>query len=102
MIDLSFLTLRNLLLWIGAWSLIAVILMGFDKSQAMGHQDRISERTLHEAALMGGFPGIIFGAYAFHHKTSKRSFWPPVAAAVVVWLVLAGLFVQYGILRLSA
>ncbi len=68
--------------------------MGGDKLLAVISWDRISERTLHIIALLGGFWGIIFGAFLFHHKTSKREFWPPVffAAALGVGLFLALVF----------
>lgn len=94
MIDLAILTFRNLLLWVGGWSFVGFILMGEDKDQAMTqehlrHKERISERTLHEAALAGGFLGIIIGAKVFHHKVSKPSFWPPVIIALVLWAALS-------------
>jgi uncharacterized membrane protein YsdA (DUF1294 family) len=87
------LSLRNLLFWLGGWSLIGLILMGEDKDQAVMQEhlelkERISERTLHEVALVGGFLGIIIGAKMFHHKTSKSSFWPPVAISIMIWAIL--------------
>ena len=75
--------------------------MGEDKLQAIGQYARISERTLHEIALMGGFAGIVIGAKLFHHKTSKPSFWPPVGAAVVLWAALSSLLLYYGYLRIA-
>ncbi len=50
-----------------------VCAMGIDKLLAVIGWDRISERTLHIIALLGGFWGIIFGAFLFRHKTSKSS-----------------------------
>jgi uncharacterized membrane protein YsdA (DUF1294 family) len=92
------LSIRNLLLWLGGWSLVGLILMGEDKDQAVMQEhadlkERIGERTLHEVALIGGFLGIIIGAKIFHHKTSKRSFWPPVATSIFVWILLLYLVV---------
>jgi uncharacterized membrane protein YsdA (DUF1294 family) len=77
--------------------------MGEDKDQAvmqeeLEHKERISESTLHEVALIGGFPGIIAGAKVFGHKTSKVSFWPPVGASVVLWAVLLFYLAQTGLL----
>jgi len=43
---------------------------------------------LHIIALLGGFWGIIVGAFLFHHKTSKREFWPPVLFAAALWIGL--------------
>jgi len=90
-IGLSFLTLLNVLLWMGAWSLVGFLLMGEDKDQAVmqelsEHKERISERSLHEVALIGGFLGIIIGAKTFHHKISKPSFWPPVLLSIFIWM----------------
>lgn len=93
--DLSFLTLWNILLWTGAWSVIGFLLMGEDKSLARNqaesrHPHRISERTLHEVALIGGFLGIILGARIFRHKTAKLIFWWPIVVATILWLTLLG------------
>ena len=104
-LDLSFLTLRNVLIWIGAWSLVGFVIMGEDKDLARSqegapHPSRISEKTLHEVSLMGGFPGIIIGARIFHHKTSKSSFWPPVGASVLVWIALLFVLAKYDILKI--
>jgi uncharacterized membrane protein YsdA (DUF1294 family) len=69
--------------------------MGIDKAVARSNWgDRISERTLWVTALIGGFVGIIVGAVAFHHKTSKGEFWPPVVIAVILWILL--LFLVHG------
>ena len=75
--------------------------MGVDKLLAVMGWDRISERTLHIIALLGGFWGIIFGAFLFRHKTTKREFWPPVLFAAALWV---GLFfaVLFGYIRLPA
>lgn len=97
------LTFADVLLWLGAWSLVGFVAMGEDKALARSqegapHPNRISERTLHEVALIGGFVGIILGARAFHHKTSKPSFWPPVGGAVVLWTAALVLAFQHGLL----
>src|SRR2546425_2218802 len=65
-----------------------IFAMGLDKLLAVMGWDRISERTLHIIALLGGFWGIIFGAFLFHHKTSKREFWPPSFFAAALWVGL--------------
>lgn len=93
MFEFSFLTPRNLAIWLVAWTLIGVALMGEDKDQASmrdgsNHLERITERTLHEVALIGGFLGIIIGAKLFRHKVSKTSFWPLVILAIPVWILV--------------
>lgn len=70
---------------------------GIDKRRATRQQDRISERTLHLLALLGGWPGAVLGQRTFHHKTQKVSF------RVVLGLILvlhAGLIV-FGFYLLS-
>ena len=59
-----------------------------DKLLAVIGWDSISEKTLHIIALLVGFWGIIIGAFLFHHKTSKREFWPPVLFGAALWAAL--------------
>ena len=81
--------------------IVGIVLMGVDKLLAVLGWDRISEKTLHIIALLGGFWGIIFGAFLFSHKTSKREFWPPVLFAAALWI--APFFaVLFGYIRLPA
>ena len=74
--------------WVMLAGISGIFAMGLDKLLAVIGWDRISERTLHIIALLGGFWGIIFGAFLFHHKTSKREFWPPVFFAAALWVGL--------------
>jgi uncharacterized membrane protein YsdA (DUF1294 family) len=71
--------------WISLATLIALIIMGIDKLAAKFNKRRVSEATLWLLAIVGGFPGIILGALMFHHKIRKRSFWIPVAIAILLW-----------------
>ena len=99
--EIPFLTLQNLLIWVGAWTVLGVAVMGEDKDQAVMAGERIGERTLHEIALAGGFLGIIVGARLFHHKVSKPEFWPPVAAAIVLWGLLLYLLGTLGLIAFA-
>jgi len=47
---------------------------GLDKRRAANGSRRISERTLHLMALLGGWPGALMGQRRFRHKTQKLSF----------------------------
>ena len=99
MVDSTTLLYVGLSAWLGSWSLVGLVLMAYDKHQAKSRRqalrpERISERSLQEIALLGGFTGIAVGAKLFHHKTSKLSFWPPVAAALVVWAIAIFLLFQ--------
>ena len=77
--------------WVGLVSLFGFAAMGFDKALAVGRLSRISERTLWITALLGGFPGVFVGGYAFHHKTSKMEFWGPVVLSATIWMVAIAL-----------
>ncbi|MGA2200226.1 MAG: DUF1294 domain-containing protein [Nitrososphaerales archaeon] len=86
---IGLLTVANLLLWMLITGFVGFVTMGIDKAMARsGWGDRVSERTLWLAAIVGGFVGIIAGALTFHHKTSKGEFWPPVLLALILWMSL--------------
>jgi len=57
-----------------ALSFIVFILYAVDKSAARNKQQRISERTLHLVALLGGWPGAMIAQKVFRHKTKKQAF----------------------------
>jgi uncharacterized membrane protein YsdA (DUF1294 family) len=63
-------------------SLVCFIAYGLDKRRAVNGSRRISERTLHLMAFLGGWPGALFGQRHFRHKTQKVSF------RIVFWMVV--------------
>ena len=75
-------------------SVVSFAAYGFDKKQACAGGRRVPEQTLHVLALLGGWPGALFGQRYFRHKTQKVSFrllfWGTVVAhvALVVSLTL--------------
>jgi len=77
-----------LLGWLAAVGLAGFALMGFDKRRAQRGGRRVPERTFYELALIGGALGIVAGAFAFHHKTSKASFFGVVIILAICWIVL--------------
>ena len=87
--------------WVMLAGISGIFAMGLDKLLAVMGWDRISERTLHIIALLGGFWGIILGAFLFHHKTSKSEFWPPVLLGTALWTGLLFALV-FGYLPLPA
>jgi uncharacterized membrane protein YsdA (DUF1294 family) len=96
---LNLLTQSNIERWEMVIGILGICAMGGDKLLAIIGWDRTSEKTLHTIALLGGFWGIIFGAFLFHHKTSKPEFWPPILFAAALWV---GLFfaIVFGYVRL--
>ena len=57
-----------------AVNVLAVALMGLDKSKARRGAWRIPEKVLFLAALAGGSLGALAGMFAFRHKTKHLSF----------------------------
>lgn len=55
-------------------SVVTFYLYYKDKRAAKKGSWRVSENTLHVAALLGGWLGAIIGQYAFRHKTQKARF----------------------------
>ena len=53
---------------------LSFILYGVDKYRAKTAMTRISERTLHQVDLMGGWVGGWVGRRFFRHKTQKGAF----------------------------
>jgi uncharacterized membrane protein YsdA (DUF1294 family) len=86
MSPLDLLSVRDISVWLLVIGATGFAAMGVDKAMARSNRgERISEKTLWLTALAGGFAGIIIGGLAFHHKTSKGTFWPPVILSVVLW-----------------
>ncbi len=55
-------------------NVLALVLYGYDKRQAVVGRTRIPELVLHTAALCGGSPGALLGQGLFRHKTRKSRF----------------------------
>jgi len=78
--------------YFSALSLITFVLYAVDKSAAIKRKQRISERTLHLASLLGGWLGALVGQRLFRHKTKKQPFriifWLTVIVNVSVFILL--------------
>jgi uncharacterized membrane protein YsdA (DUF1294 family) len=74
--------------WLALLSLAGFALMGVDKARAQDRERRVPERWFLTLALVGGAVGILAGAFAFHHKTSKASFFSVVLLLTVLWIVI--------------
>lgn len=80
----------QLLVWfLAAYNVLACILMGYDKLQAIRGGRRIPERTLFALALTGGSLGILAGMLSFRHKTRYLNFRLRVPAMLLlqIWLL---------------
>ena len=67
---------------VAVMSLVSFIAYGLDKRQAVNGGRRVSERTLHLMAFLGGWPGAWIGQRQFRHKTQKVSF------RIVFWILV--------------
>ena len=65
--------------------------MGLDKLGARANAERVPELWFFLISLAGGFCGILFGMFTFHHKVSKRSFQLKICVAAIL-AILALLF----------
>ena len=85
--------------WFGVMSLATLVVYGIDKRRANLERNRISEKTLHILALIGGWPGAILGQRFFRHKTVKRRFrvvfWLTVVGNIVITVILIAAFQQF-------
>ena len=63
-------------------SVACFIAYGLDKRQAINGERRVSERTLHLMAFLGGWPGALMAQRYFRHKTQKATF------RIVFWIVI--------------
>jgi uncharacterized membrane protein YsdA (DUF1294 family) len=70
------------LIVVAVMSLACFITYGMDQRQAAKGGRRVSERTLHLMAFLGGWPGALIAQRQFHHKTQKVQF------RIVFWMVV--------------
>lgn len=71
------------------YNLLALLVMGYDKYQAVKRRWRVPEATLFLLALTGGSPGILAGMFLFRHKIRHKAFKLGIPLIIVVqwWLV---------------
>jgi len=83
-----------------ALSVITFILYAVDKSAAIKNRQRLSERSLHIASLLGGWPGALLAQKLLRHKTQKQPFrsvfWLTVIVNIVV-IQLASRVIPIGV-----
>ena len=83
--------------WLAVWSVTTFVAYAVDKRAAKAGRDgrgrskreRVSERTLHLLALVGGFVGGVVGRHALRHKTKKPVFAGVLAVSAVLHGALA-------------
>lgn len=68
-------------------NIIAFMLYGLDKNNAIKKRYRISEYSLFVIAMFGGALGSLIGMKVFHHKTKKTIFWILNSLFLVIWII---------------
>ena len=68
--------------------------MGLDKLGAKANSSRIPELWFSMITLAGGVAGVVLGMFAFHHKTSKRSFQAKIAIAAIASILILVFLIQ--------
>ncbi len=66
----------------------SLLLMGFDQLRAKLDSERVPEIWFFLVSAAGGVMGVVLGMFAFHHKTSKRSFQVKIAIAALIASIL--------------
>ncbi|MDD4460931.1 MAG: DUF1294 domain-containing protein [Eubacteriales bacterium] len=60
--------------WLFIINLVAFVLFGIDKRQAMIQRRRLPESLFFVLAWLGAVPGLWFGMQAYRHKTRHARF----------------------------
>lgn len=79
-------TLKYIIIYLAAISVVTFILFGADKHKAKAHKWRIPEKTLLGLSLLGGFTGGFLGMEFFRHKTKHWYFYAVMIVSLVLWL----------------
>ena len=82
-------TESKVLIYLCALNFITFIIYGYDKFIAGSDKIRVSEKRLHQLALIGGSPAALVAQKFFRHKTIKKKF------QIIYWLIV---FVQLVVL----
>ena len=80
------------LCWYGAWSLVTLVVYGWDKRAARKSRWRVPERRLHLLAAVGGIPGAILAQQVFRHKNRKAGFQFVTGLIVALHITLIGMY----------
>lgn len=77
----------NFIIYLIVINIIAFLLCGVDKKNAINDSYRISEVKLLSICIGGGCFGFLLGMHIFHHKTKKLKF-KLVYLFSIIWIVI--------------
>ncbi len=81
--------MKYLLIYLAIMNILALLVMGIDKSRARNQGWRIPEKTLFLLSAMGGSLGSLLGMYLFRHKTRHWYFVIGMPLILVAHIVIA-------------
>lgn len=81
-------------------NLIAIIVMKYDKKQAIKDGYRISEKTLFIVSLLLGSIGIYIGMYAFKHKTKHAKFTVGIPIIIIINFISIYYIISHVLLKI--
>lgn len=81
-------------------NIFAIILMKYDKKQAIKNNYRISEKTLFIISLLLGSVGIYIGMYMFRHKTKHAKFVICIPIIIVINLISIYYIISHVLVKL--
>ena len=90
----------EVVIFIIAMNLIALLLYGIDKLKAKRHAYRIPEAVLVGVAYLFGAYGALFGMVAFRHKTKHAKFMVGIPVIMVLQAVAIFFLIKFGIIKL--
>ncbi len=67
-------------------NILAFIVYGIDKYNAVHKHYRVSEYSLFILSIFGGSIGSLLGMRVFHHKTRKILFWIINIISLIIWI----------------
>ncbi|MEO0650329.1 MAG: DUF1294 domain-containing protein [Planctomycetota bacterium] len=71
--------------------------VGWDKRASIRGARRVPEARLIAPVYLGGLPGIWLGMRTFRHKTIKRSFQLKLLGSTLIWLLVVGAAIYFGV-----
>lgn len=86
------------LIYLGLLAVMSVVtftMYAWDKRRARRQGWRVTEKSLHLAELLGGWPGGMAGRWLLRHKSRKLSFRAVSWAIVALHVGLIGAWVWY-------
>lgn len=80
---------KLIFIYLGIINLTGFFIMLIDKSRAIHHEWRVSEKTLFTISIIGGSIGMLLGMSHFRHKTKHKRFTIGIPLIIFLQLLLS-------------